>query len=150
MILTMYDNPWIFQGQPIEKFDEGVQGFVYVLECLVTGKKYIGKKNAITSKVNVKTVLQKNGIKKKKKIRSFVESDWKEYYGSSKEFNEHVAKVGSINIRRTILHICLSKSEMSYYEAYEQFVRNVLLSDEYFNSWIMVRVRKDNLKSIRK
>lgn len=145
-----YENPWIYNGEPVEKFEEGVQGFVYILECLVTGKKYIGKKNAVTFKTSVKTITQKNGIKKKKKTKIPIDSDWRDYYGSSAEFVKHVETVGRINIRRTILYICLSKSEMSYYEAYEQFIRNALLSEEYVNSWIMVRVRKDNLKSIRK
>lgn len=145
-----YENPWQYHGNPIESFDSKTQGFVYVLECRLTGRKYIGKKNSWFVKVSQKTITNKKGEKKKKKIRTPVESDWKEYYGSSAELTEYISKVGKINIKRTILYMCSSKSEMSYYEAYEQFVNHALISNDYFNSWIMVRVRKDHLKSIHK
>jgi len=34
---------------------------------------------------------------------------------------------------------------MSYYEAKEQFSRDVLLDKNSYNQWIMVRARKSNL-----
>jgi len=32
------------------------------------------------------------------------------------------------------LYLCPHKKSMSYYEMYEQFNRNVLMSDEYYNT----------------
>ena len=34
-------------------------------------------------------------------------------------------------------------------EAKEQFINGVLESDDYYNSWIMVRVRKSHIKGLQ-
>jgi hypothetical protein len=44
------------------------------------------------------------------------------------------------------MHLCKSKGECSYLEAKEQFAHNVMEGDEYYNNWIMVRVRKSHIK----
>lgn len=134
---------WLYNGQeydPGELDPKKVYGFVYLIENLDTGKKYIGKKFLFSSKTR-----QVN----KKKKRYKVESDWKDYYGSSELLLEDVALRGKDRFRRTILHLCASKAECGYLEAYEQFTRNVLLSDEYYNSWISVRVRQAHLKGLQ-
>ena len=106
----------------------------------LTGRKYIGKKLAKFSKTTYKIVKQKNGTKKKKKIRSKVDSDWREYYGSSPELTSDITKLGTENFIREILYYCHSKSECSYIEAREQFARKVLESQDYYNGHIQVRV----------
>ena len=55
-------------------------------------------------------------------------------------------ELGHENFQRKILHLCKTKGECSYLEAKEQFNRSVLESDEYYNTWIMVRVRKSHIK----
>ena len=110
--------------------------FVYLITNLENNKKYIGKKTFYFSKS--KTV-------KGKKKRFKVESDWKSYYGSSENLLEDVSKYGEKAFRREILRLCKSKGEASYYEAKEQFDRNVLLDESYYNSHIMVRVHKRHL-----
>ena len=45
-----------------------------------------------------------------------------------------------LNFAREILHICPSRGVASYLEAEEQFNRKVLLTDEYYNGIINVRV----------
>jgi hypothetical protein len=50
---------------------------------------------------------------------------------------------------REILRLCQSKSECSYFEAKLQFQYDVLLSDEYYNGWIMARCRRAHLKKIK-
>lgn len=145
MTTLTYNNPWLYNGNVVEIIPEDIQGFVYILTCSVTGKKYIGKKNAWFIKTSIRTITNKKGEKKKKKIKTKVPSDWQDYYGSSSELTEHIKNVGIDNIQRTILYMCKTKSELSYYEAYEQFTSNCLLSQDYFNSWIMVRVRKEHL-----
>ena len=65
------------------------------------------------------------GTKKKKKIRSKVDSDWADYFGSSIELNKDVESLGKENFRREILYFCHSKAECSYIEAREQFSRRV-------------------------
>jgi hypothetical protein len=57
-----------------------------------------------------------------------------------------VLSLGHDKFTREILHLCQSKGECSYVEAKEQFIRGVMETEDYYNSWIMVRVRKSHLK----
>jgi len=115
-------------------------GFVYQITNLTNGRKYIGKKFFYSAKTK-----QVKG--KKKKIK--VSSDWQTYYGSSAELTKDVLQLGNDKFKREIIHLCLSKGDCGYLEAKEQFVKGALESDEYYNTWIMVRVRKSHLKGIK-
>jgi hypothetical protein len=137
---------WVFNDQVILELPEDCAGFVYLITNLLTNKKYIGKKLAKFSKTTYKTVKLKNGTKKKKKIRSKIDSDWQEYYGSSPNLTEDINNLGKENFKREILYYCKSKSECSYIEAREQFTRKVLESDEYYNGHIQVRVHGSHIK----
>jgi len=106
---------------------------------------YIGKKLAKFSKTTYKTVVLKNGTKKKKKIRSKIDSDWMTYYGSSVELSKDIELHGEDNFTREILFYCKSKAECSYIEAREQFARRVLESNEYYNGQISVRVHGSHI-----
>ena len=131
---------WLYQNTPVETLPETCVGFVYLITNNLTGRKYIGKKLAKFSKTTYRTVKQKNGIKKKKRIRSKIDSDWQQYYGSSAELSADIEKLGTDNFTREILFYCASKSECSYIEAREQFSRRVLESQDYYNGHIQVRV----------
>lgn len=129
---------WIYENK--EFTEEQIQdyyGFVYQITNLTNGRKYIGKKFFYSAKTK-----QVKG--KKKKIK--VPSDWQTYYGSSAELGQDVLLLGIENFTREILHLCQSKGECGYLEAKEQFIRGVMESDDYYNSWIMVRVRKSHIK----
>jgi hypothetical protein len=112
---------------------------------LTSGRKYIGKKLAKFSKTTYKVVKLKNGTKKKKKIRSKIDSDWREYYGSNTELSKDVDTLGAENFRREILFYCKSKAECSYIEAREQFTHKVLESKDYYNGQISVRVHGSHI-----
>jgi len=136
---------WTYQNQIVETLPEDCVGFVYLITNNLTGRKYVGKKLAKFSKTTYKTVKLKNGTKKKKKIRSKIDSDWQEYYGSSPNLTADVEKLGKENFTRQILHYCKSKAETSYIEAREQFDRKVLETDEYYNGHIQVRVHGSHI-----
>lgn len=136
---------WLYQEQIIEELPDDCVGFVYLITNLTNGRKYIGKKLAKFAKTTYKTVQLKNGTKKKKKIRSKIDSDWQEYYGSSNELSADVAKLGKDNFKREILYYCRSKAECSYIEAREQFTRKVLESADYYNGQISVRVHGSHI-----
>ena len=136
---------WLYQGNLIEELPEDCVGFVYLITNSVTGRKYIGKKLAKFAKTSYKVVKQKNGIKKKKKIRSKVDSDWRNYYGSSDELSKDVTTLGKENFTREILHYCTSKAHTSYLEAKEQFDRKVLETTDYYNGHISVRVHGSHI-----
>lgn len=136
---------WIYQNTTVTELPVDCVGFVYLITNNLSGKKYIGKKLAKFSKTTYKVVKQKNGIKKKKKIRSKVDSDWLTYYGSNEQLNKDVQTHGKENFTREILYYCKSKAECSYIEAREQFSNRVLESTDYYNGQISVRVHGSHI-----
>ena len=136
---------WLYKNEPFEEVPADAYGYVYLITNNITGKKYIGKKLAKFSKTSYKVVKLKKGTKKKKKIRSKIDSDWREYYGSNLELNADVLKLGKENFKREVLYYCKSKAECSYIEAREQFTHKVLESKDYYNGQISVRVHGSHI-----
>ena len=91
---------WTYQDQIVNELPNDCVGYVYLITNLTNGRKYIGKKLAKFAKTAYKTVILKNGTKKKKKIRSKIESNWQEYYGSSRELTAYIAKKGKEKLKR--------------------------------------------------
>jgi len=137
---------WTFENEIVETLPDDCVGFVYLIVNRANGRKYIGKKLAKFSKTTTKTVTLKNGTKKKKKVRSKIDSDWQDYYGSSNELSKDIELLGKENFTREILFFCKSKAECSYIEAREQFIRKVLESDDYYNNNIMCRIHGSHIK----
>lgn len=136
---------WYFQDKLVTELPEDCVGFVYIIVNIISGRKYIGKKLAMFSKIKYKIVKLKNGKKKRKKIKSKIDSDWKEYFGSSNELTEDIKNLGKQNFKREILYYCKSKAECSYIEAKLQFEHKVLESKNYYNSQIRVRVHGSHI-----
>jgi hypothetical protein len=135
------DLNWIYKDKIFtEDQIEENYGFVYCITNLTTNKKYIGKKFFYSSKTK-----QVKG--KKKRIK--VPSDWLTYYGSNVELQTDVQKLGKESFKREIIHLCKSKGECGYLEAKEQFTQCVLENEDYYNTWIMVRVRKSHIKGLQ-
>jgi len=124
-------SKWENVPQNIEEFNS----FVYEITNKLNGRKYIGKKKFWFKK----TLKPLKGMKRKRK--SLVESDWKSYYGSSKELQADVLKYGGENFRRLILHHCVKPWDASYKELIEQIDRKVLFDPLYYNGIIQVRLR---------
>ena len=125
---------WYYNNKIVEELPEGTVGFVYLITNLTNNRKYIGKKLAQFKRTKPPLKGRKN------KRRSTIESDWREYYGSSDELAADDAELGPQSFKREILFYCTSKSELSYVEAREQFNHKVLESDEWYNGHIRVRV----------
>lgn len=132
---------WTFNDTIVTDIDTTkYKSFVYLIERLDTGKKYVGKKKL--QRVNRKKV---KGKKNRRVIKS--DSDWREYYGSNETLKNEVRELGEKLFKRTILRLCKSLSEASYYEAKIQFENDVLYYPEaWYNDWISVRVRRAHLK----
>lgn len=126
--------------EPEEADLEQYFGFVYVIIDKSNGKKYIGKKLFWRSKILPITKTRK------RRKKTLVESDWKDYYGSSVEVKGLVEAHGKDNFKRIILHLCKSKGECSYYEAKAQFEHDVLLRDDFYNDFIGCRIHSKHLK----
>ena len=138
---------WTYKGTEVVALPEDCIGFVYIIVNVLTGKKYIGKKLAKFSKTTYKVVKLKNGNKKRKKIKSKIDSDWQTYFGSNDQLNKDIAELGSDNFTREILFYCRSKAECSYVEAREQFNHRVLESDDYYNGQIVCRIHGSHIKN---
>lgn len=136
---------WIYNNEIVETPPDDAIGFVYLITNLTNGRRYIGKKLLSFSKTTYKVVKLKNGTKKRKKIRSRVESDWQDYWSSSDELKKDIAALGVDKFTREILYYCKSKAECSYIEAREQFTRRVLESNDYYNGHVQVRVHKNHI-----
>lgn len=134
---------WIYRGVPFTEPKKEDIGFVYIITNKNTGRKYIGQKVFWNSRYLPKTKKRK----RRKKVLS--ESSWKEYFGSCSELLQEAENIGYDCYTREILHICEKKSEMNYIEAKEQFDREVLLKDEYYNGIIQCRINKKHLGSMK-
>lgn len=127
--------PWFYNGEEFIP-DEDVFGFVYIIENLITGSKYIGKKlltGAATKIVDGK----------KKKIRK--PSDWQNYWGSSKYIKADVDEHGKENFSRTVLHLCYGRAETTYFELKEIMARDAILKDEYHNHWLTAQITANHV-----
>lgn len=136
---------WTYLNKPLTELPDDVIGFVYLITNLTNNRKYIGKKLAKFSKTRYKMHTQKNGKRVKKKIRSKVDSDWKDYYGSSDALTKDIELIGKHLFRREIIRMCYSKAECSYWEAKEQFYNGVLETDDWYNAQISVRLHKAHI-----
>jgi hypothetical protein len=138
---------WLYENTQIQELPEDCVGFVYLITNNISGRKYIGKKLAKFSKISYKVVKLKNGNKKRKRIKSKIDSDWQLYYGSNDQLNRDIVELGVDNFTREILFYCNSKASCSYIEAREQFNHRVLESDDYYNGQISVRVHGSHIKN---
>jgi serine/threonine protein kinase len=136
-----YDNPWIYKDEPFTSDDIGEYvGFVYLITDQRNGKKYIGKKTLVSKR-------KLPPLKGKTRRRTVTkESDWKTYYGSSEEVQTLVEE--GTPFKREILHLAKTKGVLSYLEAKEQFDRNVLLTDDYYNGIIQCKIHKSHVKDL--
>jgi hypothetical protein len=123
---------WILKEDIV--LDVEAFGFIYEITNNINNKKYIGKKQC-------QTKYKRKPLKGKKNKRIEIkETDWKTYTSSSVELNNDIIKFGKENFVFKIIRICGSKWELAYFEIKEQINRGVLLSDDYYNGIINVRI----------
>jgi hypothetical protein len=125
---------WLYNNIEFKEEDIGDSfGYVYEITNNINGRKYVGKK--FFTRAGTKQIKGK-----KKKVR--LSSGWLGYWSSSKELQEDVKKIGEENFTRRILYLCKSRSECSYRETKEIFIRDALLSENYYNSWVSCKIHK--------
>ena len=135
-----YENPWTYQGSTFTSADiDDKFGFVYRITNLQNGRKYIGRKY----------FTQRRKLRGSRRKRTS-ESDWKAYYGSSKELTEDRKLLGSNCFKREILSLHTTKGQVNFEETKQLFLHNVLtetvdgITPLYYNSNILGRyMRKD-------
>jgi len=134
---------WYYENKLYDEAPKEYMGFVYLITDLAANKKYVGKK-LFWNKRKLKPLKGKT----RRRIQ-VVESDWKNYYGSNGELQLIVETSDAERFEREILHLCTKKGIMSYLEAREQFDRNVLLSDEYYNNFIGCKIHGKHVLGLR-
>lgn len=139
---------WTFQNVEVITLPPDCIGFVYLITNRLTDCKYIGKKLTQFSKINYRTIKKKDGTKKKKRIRSLIDSDWKTYWGSNDPLLADIKEFGEEKFTREILQLCSSKGECTYWENYYIFQSHALLSQNYYNQWTSCKVHRTHLKNL--
>jgi len=110
---------WIIpQGEDPLNYDS----FVYRIENPTTGQFYIGKKRC--------------WVRKAGKIHK--ESDWRDYWGTSKIMDAQYAITGKSAWTRTIIHLCVSSGEASWLELVELVKRDALTNPLSLNGNILM------------
>lgn len=132
------------QFDPDQETLDRYVGFVYMITEKETDMKYVGKKLFHRTKILPATKTRK------RRKKTLVESDWRTYYGSSEKVTESLNSKGESAFHREILRLCESKGECSYFEAKEQFDRDVLLREDYYNGIINCRINAKHLKFNKK
>ena len=120
---------WYYKGSEIKEIEdmpEDTFGFVYLVEHLPSGKKYLGKKVLYFNR----KLPPLKGSKRKRKVTK--ESDWKTYYGSQKEIKELLVEGKESDFKREILKFVKSKKLLTYFETKYLFIYEVLESDQAF------------------
>jgi hypothetical protein len=139
-----YDYPWTYLGKTFESEDIGdFYGFIYRITNTVNGHDYVGRKYFTTIK-------KKPPLKgKKNKRRETVETDWKEYWGSSPRLQADIDRLGKDKFTREIIHLCKTRGETNYMEAYYQFTEGVLLREDNYNGIIQIKLGKGSVKDLK-
>ena len=137
---------WIYNGVVFYEtmIPENATGFIYEMSAIIDGKpvRYIGKKNFYA---NIKKPLGKKALamttdKRLKKYRRELKLNYKDYYSSNKILKD--AHKAGVVIKREILRICYSSTELTYQETKYQFIHEVLEREEYLNANILGRFYK--------
>lgn len=137
---------WIFKGKEFTEADipKDAIGFIYEMSAIIDGKavRYIGKKNFYA---NVKKKLGKRALaavtdKRLKKYTREMKADFMNYYSSNKVLKDAHKK--GVVIKREMLLICYSKTDLTYQETKHQFLYEVLEKEEYLNGNILGRFYK--------
>ena len=134
---------WTLDGRQFTSDDIGdFYGFVYRITNLVNGHDYIGRKYFNT----VRKLKPLMGFKRKRKVTK--ETDWQEYWGSSKRLLEDIEKLGKENFKREIICLCETRGDTNYMEAKIQFDEEVLLNPENYNGIIAIKLGYGSVKNL--
>lgn len=135
---------WIYMGKEFTEADipEEAVGFVYEMMSIIDGKlvRYIGKKNFYA---DVKVKLGKKAMPTDKRLKTYKrvrKTTYLNYYSSNETLKQ--AHKDKIQIKREILMICYSPTELTYQEAKLLFCRDVLDDPMYLNSNILGKFYK--------
>jgi hypothetical protein len=136
-------NDWTHNGERFTSDDIGdFYGYVYRITNLVNGHDYVGRKYFNT----VRKLKPLMGFKRKRKVVK--ETDWKEYWGSSKRLLEDIEKHGKHNFKREIICLCDTRGQTNYMEAKIQFEEDVLIKENNYNGIIAIKLGQGSINKL--
>ncbi len=134
---------WTYNGERFTTSDIGnFYGFVYRITNLTNGYDYVGRKYFKT----IRKLNPLKGFKRKRKVSK--ETDWQDYWGSSKRLLEDIEKHGKHNFKREIICLCSSRGQTNYMEAKIQFDEDVLLKEDNYNGIIAIKIGGGSIKKL--
>lgn len=137
---TLALSPWIFDKKvfdPETSVLKKFAGFVYLIISRETGVYYIGKKTFWSKRK------QPDGKRKT------VESDWKRYRGSCKEFSDYQDAHPDETFLRTILSLHTHPGDMTFTETDWQFRLGVLADPLSFNLNILGKFFGERIRTLK-
>jgi hypothetical protein len=142
---------WLYNNIEVSEnlIPEDAVGFVYKITNLTNSKFYIGKKyfyhtsNVKLGKKELAALPVTRGRKSTTK-QVIKESDWRSYWGSSKELLSDVKELGEDKFERVILSFHSSSKQLTYFEMMHHVRENVLFRTDSYNDNILAKFyRKD-------
>ena len=132
---------WTYKGKEFTSEDIGdYYGFVYRIVNTINGHDYIGRKYFKTKRKLKPLIGRKN------KRHKVIETDWQDYWGSSRRLQEDINRYGKENFTREIIMLCDTRGNTNYYEAKIQFEEDVLLREDNYNGIIAVKIGVGSVK----
>jgi hypothetical protein len=136
---------WLYNEKvisSIEDMPQGTFGFIYITTHKPSGVSYIGKKSLyhnVKRKLTKKELAEQTGRGRKPTTQVVQkESDWKTYYGSTKQIVELIKGGKQEDFTREILQFVFNKKLLTYHECKYLFSYGVLEQPEkYFNDNIL-------------
>ena len=141
--MNMMKTDWMYNGKSFT-LDMGgnYYGFVYRITNTLNGYDYVGRKYFKTIR---KLKPLKGRVLKRHRIK---ETDWQEYWGSSKRLLEDIDKYGKENFKREIICLCETRGQTNYMEAKIQFDEDVLLNEKNYNGIIAIKIGGGSIKKL--
>lgn len=136
---------WTYKGKEvktIDDLDKDCIGFIYRIDNLTNGKFYYGRKTIRKKGAKKRlTKKEKELPENKRKTFKYVDTEykgWQAYNGSCLPLLEHI-KNGA-KIKKEIIRLCYSKSELTYYELKEIACASCLEIEQCYNNNLLGKI----------
>ena len=136
-------NEWMHNGKSFTSdMVSDYYGFVYRITNLINGYDYVGRKYFKTKRKLKPLIGRKN---KRHRIK---ETDWQDYWGSSRRLLEDIEKHGKHNFKREIICLCDTRGQTNYMEAKIQFDEDVLIKENNYNGIIAIKIGGGSIQEL--
>lgn len=137
-----FGKKWIKEIEDIPK-DKEYDHFIYKITNKINGKFYIGKKILFfKKKVKLSNKKKKELNTRKRYSINVIESDWLNYYGSSKDLLYDISVLGTDKFDKEIIRFVKGKKAATAWEIYHIIKSDALLIENSYNGNLLGRIYK--------